>query len=63
MLTAASANGALPETLIEVCAHTLLAALIEVAMIIACSEDAGAAVKLGRTRVHETRMLLVRATE
>jgi AcrR family transcriptional regulator len=59
-LTAASATGAIPEALIETFAHMLLAALIEVALIIARAQDAAAAVKLGKTAAQDllTRLLL-----
>jgi AcrR family transcriptional regulator len=65
-LTAASATGVISAALIETYAHMLLAALIEVAMIIARAPDAAAAVKLGKTAVQDllTRLLLSdRATD
>jgi AcrR family transcriptional regulator len=59
-LSTASATGAIPEALVETFAHMLLAALIEVAMIIARAQDPNAAVGLGKTAVQDllTRMLL-----
>jgi AcrR family transcriptional regulator len=59
-LSAASATGAIPEALVETFAHMLLAALMEVAMIIARAQDPEAAVRLGKTSVQELlrRMLL-----
>lgn len=58
-LTAAGATGAIPVALVDTFAHMLLAALVEVAMIIARAPDAGPAVKLGKTAVQDllTRLL------
>ena len=59
-LSVASATGALPEVLVETYAHMLLAALIEVAMMIARAQAPDTAVRLGKIAVQDllTRMLL-----
>lgn len=61
-LAAAGARGAIPEAQIDTFAHMLLAALIEVAMIIARAEDLSA-MKRGKAAVQDllTRMLRDRA--
>jgi AcrR family transcriptional regulator len=62
-LKAAGATSDLPEGLVDTFAYMLLAALIEVAMMIARAEDSAAAVCLGKSAVQSllTRMLGARA--
>jgi AcrR family transcriptional regulator len=60
-LAAASAKGAIPPALVENFAHMLLAALVEVALIIARADDAAAATKAGKAAVQELLTRLLRA--